>query len=397
MKKFSRILACVLLPAMLCPFLLTDSFADAAEEEKNYTELEDIDVTGESLAVITGILKDSVDIGVKSIEYSRYHAAVLMGDGTVRAFFYGYTDYGEPLKDYGQCQVSEWKNIKAIACDNFCTYGLTEEGALVWVGEPDSYNYENDEGWKKISTGKGYSDIAIVNRMLFALKDDGTIDIAFKEDYYNEEREKTYDEIEKLTDIIYMERYNYSTVYLLSSSGDISIIDFFNSSAVEVKKLANCADAVALRICDGALCAVTAAGEYKEIDNSYRDDKESAEKMFAEFPNFHINTDEIKYWWVTPPRTMGNWLFRDEDGELGIIWARPSMQALDFAGDKLNGWQDVQKVYMFEFALPDDFGAVRESRKGIYDLQVNRFYLFVSLGIIESGECYADYQFVKQQ
>lgn len=53
------------------------------------------------------------------------HAAALKNDGTVVA---------EGDNDYGQCNVSEWNDIVAIAAGSYHTVGLKADGTVVVAG-----------------------------------------------------------------------------------------------------------------------------------------------------------------------------------------------------------------------------------------------------------------------
>ena len=73
-----------------------------------------------------------------------YHVVGLKSDGTVVAS----GDNG-----YGQCDVSEWKDVVAIWSDNIVTIGLTEDGKILKAGRFMGDKYEADT-WPGIKTGK---------------------------------------------------------------------------------------------------------------------------------------------------------------------------------------------------------------------------------------------------
>lgn len=110
------------------------------------------------------------------------HTVGLRADGTVVAV-------GD--NTYGQCNVSEWKNIKAIAAGDWHTIGLCEDGTVVST-KPNSDKYpslytaacdvENLEGVVEIAAGTGYT---------IALKKNGTVEALGYND--NNQRDKTED------------------------------------------------------------------------------------------------------------------------------------------------------------------------------------------------------------
>jgi hypothetical protein len=54
---------------------------------------------------------------------------------------------------YGQCDVSEWKNVVAIWSNNIVTIGLTEDGKVLKAGRFMGDKYEADK-WSNIKTDK---------------------------------------------------------------------------------------------------------------------------------------------------------------------------------------------------------------------------------------------------
>ena len=95
----------------------------------------------------------------KRIAGGRCHTVGLKADGTVVAV----GDNG-----YGQCDVSEWKNIVEVFAGDFHTVGLKADGTMVAVG----YNKDcqcNVGGWKNIVA------ISAGDRHTIGLKSDGTV------------------------------------------------------------------------------------------------------------------------------------------------------------------------------------------------------------------------------
>lgn len=109
------------------------------------------------------------------------HTVGLREDGTVVAV-------GD--NSYGQCNVSEWKDIKAIAAGDWHTVGLCEDGTVVST-KPDSNKYPNlytaacdvkdMEGIIEIAAGTGYT---------IGLKENGTVEaLGFNDNHQRDETE----------------------------------------------------------------------------------------------------------------------------------------------------------------------------------------------------------------
>lgn len=109
------------------------------------------------------------------------HTVGLREDGTVVAV-------GD--NSYGQCNVSEWKDIKAIAAGDWHTVGLCKDGTVVST-KPDSNKYPNlytaacdvkdMEGIIEIAAGTGYT---------IGLKENGTVEaLGFNDNHQRDETE----------------------------------------------------------------------------------------------------------------------------------------------------------------------------------------------------------------
>ena len=79
--------------------------------------------------------KDIVEIGVGTA-----HTVGLKSNGTVIAI---------GNNDYGQCDVSKWKHIISVGAGNFHTVGLKEDGTVVATGNND-FGQCNVSKWKHI-------------------------------------------------------------------------------------------------------------------------------------------------------------------------------------------------------------------------------------------------------
>ncbi len=88
-----------------------------------------------------------------------YHTVGLKGDGTVLA---------AGRNGEGQCSVSGWKGIVAVACGAYHTVGLKSDGTVVAVGR-------NDEGQCNVSEWTGVKAVACSDYNTLALLSDGTV------------------------------------------------------------------------------------------------------------------------------------------------------------------------------------------------------------------------------
>ena len=93
------------------------------------------------------------------IAISMYHAVAVRADGTVVA---------KGRNDQGQCNVSGWKNVVAVACDADGTVGVTASGRVLYTG--DNYHKQAD-----CTAWYGIKAVAMGNNCVFGLKQDGTV------------------------------------------------------------------------------------------------------------------------------------------------------------------------------------------------------------------------------
>lgn len=94
-----------------------------------------------------------------AIARGSFHTVGLRADGTVVA-----TEYtGHRKFNMGQCNVSDWTNIVSIACGNKCTAGLRADGTVVAAGD-----------YRSISGRKDIVAIVCSDNMIVGLCADGT-------------------------------------------------------------------------------------------------------------------------------------------------------------------------------------------------------------------------------
>ena len=88
-----------------------------------------------------------------------YHTVGLKADGTVLA---------AGRNDEGQCGVSGWTDIVAVACGAYHTVGLKADGTVIAAGR-------NDEGQCDVSAWTGVAAVACSDYNTLALLSDGTV------------------------------------------------------------------------------------------------------------------------------------------------------------------------------------------------------------------------------
>ena len=142
------------------------------------------------------------------ISAGRWHTVGLRSDGTVVAV-------GD--NDYGQCNVSGWKDIVAISAGDLHTVGLRSDGTVVAVGN-DAYGRCDVSGWKDIvaiSAGRNHT---------VGLRSDGTV-VATKiiESEYIKDHGQC--EVSGWTDIVAISTDYYHTVGLRSDGTVVAVGD----------------------------------------------------------------------------------------------------------------------------------------------------------------------------
>ena len=115
---------------------------------------------------------------ITAIAAGRYHTVGLRSDGTVTArmitgTFFILSDDKKTNHDVGQCNVSDWTDIIAIAANNSHTVGLRSDGTVVAVGD-------NSSGQCNVSDWTDVAEIAADKYTTYGLTKDGTLLIAGK-------------------------------------------------------------------------------------------------------------------------------------------------------------------------------------------------------------------------
>lgn len=130
-----------------------------------FENLDDYKDSKAKLKEILPIIKSNTDIYMPYIAAGASHTVGLKSDGTVIAVGWN--------KMYGQCDVSDWKDIVAIAAGRFHTLGLKADGTVVNAGEiavgVEKWGTFDVSGWKDIVA------IETQDWLTFGLKADGTV------------------------------------------------------------------------------------------------------------------------------------------------------------------------------------------------------------------------------
>ena len=159
------------LPASFSPEEMAAKYAENAENA--YAEAQKLEKDGKTAeaAIAYGKLGDYKDAHEKSfalwndvavretISAGGLHTVGLKSDGTVAAV-------GD--NEYGQCDVSEWTDIVAVAASSSHTVGLKSDGTVVAVGW-------NDDGQCDVSKWTDIVAISAGGHTTIGLKADGTV------------------------------------------------------------------------------------------------------------------------------------------------------------------------------------------------------------------------------
>ena len=107
------------------------------------------------------------DLSEGKIAAGGWHTAGLKSDGTVVATGYN---------DYGQCDVSGWRDIVAVSTGSLHTVGLKSDGTVVAMGYND-YGRCDVSGWRDIVA------VSAGGRHTVGLKSDGTVVVTGDNEY----------------------------------------------------------------------------------------------------------------------------------------------------------------------------------------------------------------------
>lgn len=131
-----------------------NTYSEYTTEPTTESQLEEVDYE---------ITKDAIDGGYK-------HLVALKADGTVVA---------TGNNDYGQCDVSDWKDIVAVDAGKNHTVGLTKYGTVVATGDNHKNQCDVSE-WRNIKAVVAGGDYTI------GLKADGSVVVAYSYTYGDE-------------------------------------------------------------------------------------------------------------------------------------------------------------------------------------------------------------------
>lgn len=125
---------------------------EAEENRRMQEEAKAFALQAERLRARCAVASDKIAI-------SMYHAVAVRDDGTVVA---------KGRNNDGQCNVSSWKNVVAVACDPEGTVGLTASGHVLYAGDT-SHKQNQCTSWSNIKA------IAMGDNCVYGLKKDGTV------------------------------------------------------------------------------------------------------------------------------------------------------------------------------------------------------------------------------
>lgn len=100
-----------------------------------------------------------VRIAMGMIACSMYHVVAVKPNGTVIA---------AGKNDDGQCNVSGWRNIVSVACDECGTVGVTADGRVMYTGS-SLYKQSRCTSWY------GIKQVALSGQCVFGLRENGTV------------------------------------------------------------------------------------------------------------------------------------------------------------------------------------------------------------------------------
>lgn len=133
--------------------------AERIRKEKEAAENRRLQEEAKAFAPQAERLRARCALASGMIAVSMYHAVAVRSDGTVVA---------KGRNDHGQCNVSGWKNVVAVACDADGTVGVTSGGRVLYTG--DNYHKQAD-----CTAWYGIKAVAMGDNCVFGLKQDGTV------------------------------------------------------------------------------------------------------------------------------------------------------------------------------------------------------------------------------
>lgn len=122
-------------------------------------------VTVDGRIHVYGLLSDAIRQGLSEetnawkVSVGDNHVLVLRRDGTVAAF---------GGNESGECDVRDWKNIKAVSAGHGYSVGVTTDGRVRFTGD-DSYSQSTVTDWSHITA------IAAGTGHIVGIKDDGSV------------------------------------------------------------------------------------------------------------------------------------------------------------------------------------------------------------------------------
>lgn len=373
-KQLCKLTALAILLVFTAVLAMPEASAAAQEGEA-------IVVTAfDHLRTISEMEEKSLTSGVVSVALGETHCAVLFADGTVSAVQSGNWC---GCFDYGECDTSDWSGIQKIACRAECTFGLKQDGSIIWAGKPEIRGYDggtnslDDDGWEKISKGKNYVDIACQQYTpLYALNADGTVDVAFGLDD---------DAVKELTNIIDIESTDWPNEWpglaTLASDGTVRVFQYAEEPMTFV-----CEGAQKICMRERRLCAIMENGDVQYL--AFDPGSAFAEhRLVYEAVNpcdILQSQGTVSRIWVPEscagPYDLRTFIARMDEGDVYCIQQIYYGSGIggDYAIRKPGKWENLQNAYAIAF-----------------DLKTSPEYwsqeLEIILGVMEDGTLHASY------
>lgn len=365
-KTITLFVMLLLLFACLSPVC----FANGKPYDENFfgLEVDPMDMYIDVLKAVSSAAFRSEQKPIKDICFGESHSAILFDDGTVTAFqSFGW--YGEAY-DFNECKTSKWENISKIACGAEVTYGLKNDGSIVYSGEP--YYLGFDSGYcdsatlSSVLSKKDYADVATSKYSpLFLLKKDGSVLVEL-------DQWGIYDAAEKWGKIVDIEFKN-GLLYALQKNGTIHVLSDYGENSGKVK------NAVALKTVGIQVYAVLKNGSMKSVRSiipGISEDDHRCRELFSNCPA----CENAQYVWSISdffPGDSDAFVYKENDGKPTVLYSA--------AGHGIEYWEDLQDLYFWQMYLPESYvPSDWPDIAGHYSWGSRNVLV---LGILEDGTC----------
>ena len=207
--------------------------------------------TVQGLQLKDSLLEKKESLGIKEISSTYTHSVALRENGIMF-----------PIVGYdfdGELDFNQWENIRNIYVDGNGTYGVTEEGKVLYTGYNRDYQRQMLSSWDNIVELE-----SVMWSYVAGIKEDGTVVVS-------DEEIQMY--VENWTDIVAIAAYDYYIVGL-KRNGTVVITDtFFTDEQVitdDVKEqIKKWRDIVQIDTTYGLIVGLTKDGTVKTVDYGY--------------------------------------------------------------------------------------------------------------------------------